>query len=93
MSYRPVSEARRKDLNERIVSLKERVVLIQGSIVALEQELEQGEWVCDLDYSKLPMPEPHCYICKRSTSIDTCSRGYTYGVVCEHYRHFAEEGE
>lgn len=90
VSYKPVSDSRRERIGELIAVQRRSIALAQTYIDSLEQELVRGTWVSDIDFSSLPMPEPNCYICKLSTSINTCSKGYTYGVVCEHYVHFTE---
>ncbi|GAH02596.1 unnamed protein product [marine sediment metagenome] len=90
MPYRPVSEPRRKRLEERITLKEKSIAVDQAYVASMRQELEQGEFYYDIDWSTIPMPKPDCYICGFATAIRTCSKGYTYDVPCNEYVHFSK---
>ncbi len=89
MPFRPLSNPERADLLARIEGAGKAVQLRQGYLTILREELEKGVWFSDMDYSKLPLPTPDCYICAEHITLpDRCGVGGDYGVVCAKYLHF-----
>lgn len=87
MPYRPLTDSERAKIQARISTREGKISSLQSSVCGLQAEMERGAWYSNADYSALPPPALHCYLCVHSYAR-ICRKGCTYGKVCEDYAHF-----
>lgn len=84
--YIPYGAEERVALEGLASRLDGKAATYQEAAESVREQLRRGTPVYSLDFSALPEPRPHCYLCAFSF-CRICSLGLPYGSVCSHYLH------